>query len=94
MCGRTGCSNFDMPVRVNGLLTDPPGWSCVTVTGRPITNTTLCPPCTAAVRGLLASSPSEVERLADVAREETFARGYAEGLDDARARNTAGEVPA
>jgi hypothetical protein len=92
MCGRSGCHVTDMPVRVNGLLTDPPGWTCVTVTGRPIVNRLLCPACTREVRELLAAKPGVVER----AEEAAFGRGYHRGQEDTLelAGPVVGEVPA
>lgn len=88
-CGRPGCRNTAAPVRVNGLLTDPPGWSGITITGQPITHRLLCPPCTGEARALLDTSPVAAELARDAALEDAFARGYAEGADDVRARTNA-----
>jgi hypothetical protein len=88
-CGRTGCTATAEPARVNGLFTDPPGWSNVTVTGLPIVHKRLCAACTIAVRVLLHTSPTVVELDREAAIEGAFTRGYAEGADDARARHAA-----
>lgn len=93
MCSR--CPATAMPTHVNGLLADPPGWSCVTLTGRPIVNRTLCPGCTEDVRALLVTPPEVLERQREIAVEAAFSRGYSEGGDDASTvRSTApDEVP-
>jgi hypothetical protein len=90
ICGR--CPASGMPTRVQGMNVDPPGWSNVTITGRPIVNRLLCPACTNDVRALLHTSPAVVEREREVGLEQAFSRGYDEGRVDALAAPTA--VPA
>lgn len=94
MCTR--CPATAMPRHINGLLTDPSGWACLTLTGRPIVNRTLCPGCTEDVRALLVAPPDVLERHREIAVEEAFSRGYTEGRDDAlTAKDTEpGQVPA
>jgi ribosomal protein S27AE len=52
-CGR--CRRSDLQVFVSGLLTDPPGWSEVTVTGKPVINRRLCPACSSTVRKIVSA---------------------------------------
>lgn len=85
-CGRPGCPTYGMPTQVNGVWTDPPGWCSVMITGQPVLCRLLCPPCGRAVRGLLGTSAVAVELEREAQVEDAFARGYAEGLDDARAK--------
>jgi hypothetical protein len=80
MCGR--CPEAAMPVRVQGLLTDPPGWSHLGLTGLPMLHRTLCPTCTTAVRALLATPPAVAEAQHDAELAETWRRGYEAGCDD------------
>lgn len=78
-----------MPVRVEGVLTDPPGWTNVTVTGRPIVNRLLCPSCAQDLRDLLAVGPGELARARDLELEGAFSRGYAAGANDTPAAGVA-----
>ncbi|MCW2496328.1 hypothetical protein [Jatrophihabitans sp.] len=64
-----GCSRCETTAerpKVNGLITDPAGWSVVTVTSRPLVNRTLCPDCTEDVQMLLATAPGQPGRHAAV----------------------------
>ena len=79
------CGATSTPATVNGILVDAPGWSTVTVTGLPITNSLVCDGCATAVRRLLATPPDVAERKADAAREDAFRRGYDDGRADALA---------
>jgi len=78
-----------MPALVNGLLTDPPGWTNVSVTGRPVRNLLLCPACATEIRGVLAAAPGVVERAAEAA----FGRGYVKGQEDTLELTGADRVP-
>jgi hypothetical protein len=89
MCSRPGCPTNAMPVRVDGVWTDPPGWTNATVTGRPIRNLLLCPSCATEVRAVLAAGPGVVERAAEAA----FGRGYVKGQEDTLELTGAGRVP-
>lgn len=84
MCGRVGCHTNAMPKQVNGVWTDPPGWTHVTVTGHPIVNVLLCPACATAVRTLLATGPADIERQHEADEAAAFARGYDAGLSEPR----------
>jgi hypothetical protein len=57
-CGR--CAVSDLQVFANGILTDPDGWSHVTISSRPMTNRRLCPSCTNVIRRALAGAPLAV----------------------------------
>jgi len=50
-CGRCGVT--ELQIFIAGILSDPPGWSELSLTGKPITNTRLCRSCTALVRSVL-----------------------------------------
>lgn len=52
ICGR--CSDTELQIFVSGVLTDPPGWSVVTLSGLPIVNRRLCRSCTPLARAALA----------------------------------------
>lgn len=69
-------------VRVNGIWSDPAGWSNVSISGTPITCRVLCPGCTAEVRRLIGTPPLERERAHDAELEAAFTRGYTSGAED------------
>jgi hypothetical protein len=82
-CSRCGASTSRVFVNHTVGHTDPPGWSCITLTGLPVSNRRLCPLCTGDVRVFLAMPPTALERIRDLEREEAFHRGYQQGTADA-----------
>lgn len=80
MCSRPGCATHAMPKPVNGVWTDPPGWSNVTITGQPIVNRLLCPSCSSEVRELLGTPAHEIQAARDAEIEGAFKRGFDAGL--------------
>jgi ribosomal protein S27AE len=77
-CGRTA-----EQVKVGLLVSEPRGWTWVTVGGLPMCNKTVCPRCATDVRAFLAMAPDMLAAQVDSERELAFARGYDEGHSDA-----------
>ena len=61
-CGR--CSTTASPVRREGVLTDPPGWACLSLLTVPIRNWLLCPACVGIVTVVLMLEGTPVEPAA------------------------------
>lgn len=81
-CGRCGATADQ--VQIGLLVSEPAGWTYVTVGGLPECHKRLCPACARGVRELLATSPTEAERRKDAEREEAFRHGYEAGLAEPR----------
>lgn len=56
----TRCGTTTDPVRAHpgAAAGHPDGWATVSISGRPVTNVLLCPPCVFDVRGVIAALPA------------------------------------
>jgi hypothetical protein len=79
-CNRCGTTARQVPIGV--LVSEPQGWTNLTISGLPVTNMRLCPPCTRDVRMLVSVSPANLERARDADLQAAFTRGYDDGQAD------------
>lgn len=82
VCNR--CRTVADLVLVNGILSEPPGWEGLALTGKPMLHMRLCPDCVRDVRELLATTPEQAAEREEAARRASFGAGFDAGLAEPR----------